>query len=242
MNKNKSKKKRIPKIGNKLIVIKNADKDSKNWQENWRTPKNRQPAHIPHPFRLLSLGIPGRGKTNMIKNVFLQHQSNSKPFKKLYVVCCDLDSQEYNDLEPTEVMIELPDPDEFDGEDKTMLIIDDYNHEKTSTDEKRKLSTLMRYVSTHKNVSVAVGYQNFFSCPGICRKTANIFMIYKPNSKLELTTIANRVGLNKDKLKNLFRTVCSGDYDNVTIDKTIGSPYPLRKNLYEVLDYNSDSD
>jgi hypothetical protein len=240
--KRKKKKKKIPKLPSKLVVIKNMDKDRGNWMENWKKPKHRNPGHIPHPFRLLSLGIPGRGKTNMIKNVFLQHQGSAKKFKKLYIVCCDLDSQEYLDLEPTEVMIDLPDPSEFDGSEKTMIVIDDYEHERTSTEEKRKLSTLMRFVSTHKNVSIAVGYQSFFDCPSICRKTANIFMIYKPTSKLELTTIANRVGVDKDKLKKLFKTKCAGDWDNVTVDRTIGSPYPLRKNIFEVLSDDSDSD
>jgi hypothetical protein len=238
----KKKKKKIPKLAAKLVVIKNADKDTGNWQESWKKPKNRNPGHIPHPFRLLGLGIPGRGKTNMIKNVFLQHQSSAKKFQKLFVVCCDLDSQEWLDCEPTEVMIDLPDPSEFDGSEKTMIVIDDYEHERTSTEEKRKLSTFMRYVSTHKNVSIAVGYQSFFDCPSICRKTANIFMVYKPTSKLELTTIANRIGLDKDKLKKLFKTKCTGDWDNITVDRTIGTPYPIRKNIFEVLSDDSDSD
>tara|TARA_R110000782_G_scaffold71722_1_gene143755 strand:+ start:249 stop:983 length:735 start_codon:yes stop_codon:yes gene_type:complete len=232
----KPRKRKIPKMPNKLIVIKNADKDTGNWMECWRKPKNRQPAHIIHPFRLLSLGIPGRGKSNCMKNIFLQHQSNNKPFKKLYIVCCDLDSKEWLDCEPTEVMVELPDPDFFDGEDKVALIIDDYEHERASADEKRRLSTLMRYTSTHRNLSIFVGYQSFFDCPNICRKTANVFLIYKPTSKLELTTIANRVGIDKDRLNELFKTKCSGDWDCVTIDKTIGTPYPLRKNIFEVLD------
>ena len=238
----KKKKKKIPKMPNKLVVIKNMDKDKGNWMESWRKPKDRKPAHIPHPFRLLSLGIPGRGKSNCMKNVFLQHQSSSKPFKKLYIVCCDLDSQEWLDCEPTEIMIELPDPDIFDGEDKCALIIDDYNHESNNKEEKRKLSNLMRYTSTHRNLSVFVGYQSFFDCPSICRKTANVFLIYQPTSKLELTTIANRVGIDKDKLKRLFRTECKGDWDCVAVDRTIGTPYPLRKNIFEVLKDDSDSD
>jgi hypothetical protein len=240
--KRKKKKKKIPKMPNKLVVIKNMDKDEGNWMESWRKPKNRKPAHIPHPFRLLALGVPGRGKTNILKNLLLQHQSRGKKFQKLFIVCCDDSSKEWLDCEPTEIMDELPDPSEFDGNDKIMLVIDDYEHERSNRDEKRKLSTLMRHVSTHKNVSVCVGYQSFFDCPSICRKTANVFLLYRPVSKLELTLIANRVGLHKDKLKELFKTKCSGDYDFVTVDRTIGSPYPLRKNLFEVLDEDSDSD
>jgi hypothetical protein len=239
--KRKKKKPRIPKMPNKIVIIKNADKDSGNWMETWDKPKNRNPAHIPHPFRLLALGRPGRGKTNVLKNILLRHQGSAKKFKKLYIVCCDLDSREWSDCEPTEVMTELPEPEEMDGVDKTLLIIDDYEHERASAEEKRKLSTLMRYTSTHKNMSVMVGYQSFFDCPSICRKTANIFLIYKPVSKLELTTISNRVGVDKKKMKTIFKTICSGNHDCLTVDKTIGTPYPLRKNVFEILD-DSDSD
>jgi hypothetical protein len=240
--KRKKRKKKIPKLGNNLVIIKNKDKDSGNWMESWSKPNNRNPGHIPHPFRLLALGRPGRGKTNCMKNILLQHQSSAKRFKNLYIVCCDSDSLEWVDCEPTEIMVDLPDPSEFDGVEKTMLVIDDYEHEKTSTDEKRKLSTLMRYVSTHKNLSIMVGYQSFFDCPSICRKTSNCYMIYKPVSKLELTTISNRVGVDKDKMREIFKTKCAGPHDHLFVDRTIGTPYPLRKNIFEVLSDDSDSD
>ena len=61
------KKKLIPGLPNKVVVIKNADKDVGNWSETWDYPKNRSPGHIPHSFRLLALGAPGRGKTNYMK-------------------------------------------------------------------------------------------------------------------------------------------------------------------------------
>jgi hypothetical protein len=185
--KRKKKKPKIPKMPNKIVIIKNADKDSGNWMETWDKPKNRNPAHRPHPFRLLALGRPGRGKTNMIKNVFLTHQGSSKKFKKLYIVCCDLDSREWSDCDPTEIMSELPCPSEFDGSEKTMIVLDDLELTKASTEEIRKLATLMRYTSTHRNVSIALGYQSFFDTPPMARKCANVFLIYKPVSKQELT-------------------------------------------------------
>ena len=41
--KRKKKKPRIPKMPNKIVIIKNADKDSGNWMETWDKPKNRNP-------------------------------------------------------------------------------------------------------------------------------------------------------------------------------------------------------
>ena len=63
----------VPKLGRKIVVIKNKDKDT-GWMEKWgNKPKNI--GRVPHPFRLLALGGVGRGKTNTMKNIFLQHQS-----------------------------------------------------------------------------------------------------------------------------------------------------------------------
>ena len=66
----KIKKKKIPKLPRKNIVIKNADKDT-GWMESWDQPRGRSPANIPHSYRLLALGGCGRGKSNVMKQIFL---------------------------------------------------------------------------------------------------------------------------------------------------------------------------
>jgi len=108
----------VPKMPkNKLIVIKNAEKDT-GWQESWKTPKSRSLANFPHPFRMIASGSVGRGKTNTIKNIFLSAQSGKKPFKKLYIVTCSLQCSEWDDCEPTQLTTTLPDPDIFTGKEK----------------------------------------------------------------------------------------------------------------------------
>ena len=59
---------------------------------------------------------------------------------------------------------------------------------------------------------------------------------------MEERQIENRCGLEKNTLKYLFKNVCNGIYDHVFIDKTIGTPYKLRKNIYEPITLNSDDD
>jgi hypothetical protein len=239
----KKKKKKIPKLPNRVVVIKNSEKDSGGWMESWSKPKKRSPGHIPHPFRLLALGGVGRGKSNMCKNVFLRHQSSGKKFQKLIIITCSEDSTEWDDCDPDDVLIEIPDLEIFDGAEKTCVILDDFETMKLSKSQLRKLSTLMRFVSSHRNVSCMLSYQSFFDTPPICRKVANCFMIYKPNSHQERDCIANRVGVNGDKMKLLFKEHITGTYDHLFVDKTIGTPYPLRKNIYEVIEKNvSDSD
>ena len=229
-------KKSRPKMPREVVVIKNVEKDVGNWMETYAKPKNRNIGCLPHPFRLCALGGVGRGKTNTLKNLFLIHQASSRPFKELYIVTCDVSSREFLDLEPTGIMDNMPDLDMFNPKLKTCILIDDFEFERISSSDKRKLSTLFRFVSSHRNVSIMCGYQSFFDTPSICRKCSNVFLIYKPNSSQELTCIANRVGLNGDELHNIFETVCNGVYDSLMVDLIPGTPARLRKNIYQVID------
>ena len=236
------KKKRVPALPNEVVVIKNADKDVGSWAETWKKPKRRSPGHLPHSFRLLALGAPGRGKTNYMKNIFLRHQSSSKKFQRLFVITCDLSSREWDDMEPDDIFDRMPDLSLFEEPTKTCVIIDDYEFERCGKEEMRKLTTLFRMISTHKSVSVMASYQSFFHTPTICRKTANCFILYRPTSDGELQTISNRVGIKYEDLKQLFRRYCDSYYDMIMIDMSKDTPYRIRKNIYEVIDYDSDSD
>lgn len=231
----------VPKMPkNKIVVIKNRDKDS-GWMEKWSSkPKNI--GKIPHPFRLLALGGVGRGKSNTMKNIFLQHQAGNRKFKKLYICCCDADSQEWVDCEPTGILTELPDADLFNPKEKTMLIIDDFEFTKSNKATQRKLSTLFRFVSSHRNLSIMCGYQSWFDCPNIARKCANCYLIYKPNGDLELSNIANRCGMAPDDMHYIFKHICNGTYDSLFVDKTIGTPAPLRKNVFQPIILEDSSD
>ena len=130
--KQKRKKKRVPKLPNEIVVIKNRDKDCGGWMETWDEPKNRSPGCLPHSFRLVCLGGCGRGKTNAMKQIFLQHQSTARKFKKLYIITCDSRSVEWLDCEPDEVMDEMPDPDMFDTGEKVMVVVDDFEFARIS--------------------------------------------------------------------------------------------------------------
>ena len=46
----KVKKKRVPSLPNRVVIIKNADKDVGNWSETWKKPIRRSPGHIPHSY------------------------------------------------------------------------------------------------------------------------------------------------------------------------------------------------
>ena len=237
------KKKRIPGLPkDKVVVIKNADKDVGNWMETWDVPKKRSPGHLIHSFRLLALGAPGRGKTNYMKQLFLRHQSSAKKFKKLYVITCDISTREWDDCQPTGIFDSVPEMDLFEDRQKTCVLFDDYEFSGCGKDEMRRLTTLFRMISSHFSVSVMASYQSFFHTPTICRKTANCFLLYRPTSDGELQTIANRVGIKYKDLKGMFRTYCKNFYDCLMIDMTKNTPYRIRHNIYNVIEYDSESD
>ena len=242
MAKKKKKMEKIPGLPEKCIIIKNADKDSGDWMESWNKPKNRSPGHIIHPMSILALGIPGRGKSNMLKQLFLKHQSSGKKFKKLYIITSSLQTKEWDDCEPDDILTELPTIDFFDGKEKTCLIIDDYTWTEASKEDLRRLSHIVCHVRSHMNVSVMLGFQSFFQTPKIARECCNVFMIYKNHSKSEMSQIASRVGLEIDDMKYIFKNICNKPYDHLMIDLTIGTPYRLRKNIYQHIVLNEDSD
>lgn len=229
-------------LPDEIVVLRNKDKDG--WGESWDYPKNRSLGLLPHPFRLLALGSVGRGKTNTIKNLFLKHQASAKPFQRLFIITCSENSQEWVDCDPDDILEQIPPLEIFtdDTSQKTCVIIDDYEFAASAKIQIKRLTTLFRYVSSHCNVSIFCSYQNFFSVPQIVRRCANSFLIYKPNSKLEITTLSNRVGINDRFLKNLFKKECSGPYDSVLVDLSINTPAKIRKNIYEPIEYDSDND
>jgi hypothetical protein len=229
------------KLPNEIVFIENADKDT-GWMEKWY--KGRPIGCIPHSFRALFLGGCGRGKSLQMKNLFLQHQMSDKPFKKLYIICPDAEeSREWDDCEPTEVFDYIPDLNMFDGSEKIMIIIDDYEFKRLDKENEKKLTTLFRFVSTHKNASLMASYQSFVDCPILLRKVANVFVVYKPTSKNELQIIANRVGVSYEVLRECFKNYANGYHDSIMVDMTKNTPAKLRKNIFDVIEYqSSDSD
>ena len=150
-------------------------------------------------------------------------------------------SHEWDDAEPNEIFDSIPDLSLFDdGKHKTCVILDDYEFKNANTEQQRRLATLFRMIATHKNCSIYASYQSYFDTPAICRKTTDAFLLYKPTSRTELSTIANRCGVDADFLRDQFRTNCNGHYDSVLIDRTKNSPARVRKNIYEPIDYNSE--
>ena len=225
------------KIPKKLIDIKNTDK---GFTEKWTPARSGDIANFPHPSRIALIGPPSTGKSFVCKHL-LMHQRPM--FKELYIIHGDADvTTEFNDLEPTMIMSTFPPVEFYDGKVKTLVIIDDVEYSDLSKDQIARLHKLFRYVSSHKNVSIYVTHQNFFSLPSLVRKLCTTFIIWKPRSSTELKLIANRIGLKPEMLTDIFKNQLSNYRDSLTVDFNIGTPCVFRKNIFEKLDIKSEYD
>ena len=221
------------KLKNEIIRLPNADKG--DWVEKWNMDTHGFDTLV-HPFKACLIGRPNSGKTTVMHNLFLRIQMSNKPFQTLLIIQPST-SKEHDILDPTITLFDIPEIESIVSEDngKTLIIIDDFDMSKLDTNQKRNLSMLFRYISSHHNISVMLSYQSFFDIPTIIRKTCNYFFIWKTNNVDELGTIAKRTGYNKKTFQSIFNKYIKDKHDFLVIDQQIDPEFELRKNLYEVI-------
>jgi hypothetical protein len=150
-------------------------------------------------------------------------------------------------MDLTDVFDEIPDLEFWETEQGTVplkraIILDDVEFTSSDKERKKRLAILFRYASTHKNLTVYFSHQSTFDCPAIVRKMSDVWVIWRPRSMLEMTTVENRVGLNKHTLKQLFDTVATGHRDSICIDLKENSPAKLRLNIFQKIQSDSSED
>jgi hypothetical protein len=220
------------KLKKKLVDIKNLDKGG--WVEKWTQHRTKDIANFPHPARICLCGPPSCGKSFYMKQMIL-HQRPM--FQELYIIHGDADcTKEFDDLDPTMMLREFPPIEFWDGEVKTLVIIDDVEFSNLSKEQSARLNKLLRYGSSHKNLTCFVSHQSFFDLPNLVRKLCNVFILWKPRSVMELKIIANRVGYTAKEIEYIFENICNKYRDSLCIDLTANSPAELRKNLWQVID------
>lgn len=235
--KQKRRKKPLPRAPNEIVPIKCADKVG---VEHWDD-KHKDIANFPAPMRMLLLGPPNKGKSTLIKNIIIHARPR---YKEVYLIHEDAEfSKEYDDLEPTEKLRDIPELEywEYDGPHvKRCVIIDDLEYTGANKDRLRRLAVLFRYASSHKGLSVILAHQSFFDVPIIAKKMSNVFVIYKPMARNELSMIENRVGMPQGMLEQLFDTLATNFNDSICVDKTKNTPAPLRLNIFQPIEINEN--
>jgi hypothetical protein len=223
------KKKKNVKLPKSLMYIKNKEK---GFHESW-TP-GRGMLNIVHPFRALFLGGVNSGKTNTIKNLVAHQQP---PFEKIYLLHVGGNfTSEYDEIE-VEILTEIPrvEDERFDGKEKSLIIVEDKSFDNLVRVEKKALNRLFGYMSTHRNISITLTSQNFMDVPTCVRRMSNLFVIWKVSDTDLLKTIGRRVGVSKECILSLSKKYYVHHRDSIWFDRTSGSPYPYRKNGFELI-------
>lgn len=224
--------KQLSRFPKEIIPLGNADKDG--WYEKWDV--GRDLLNVPHPVRICLFGKPHTGKTNYLKNVLIRA---FPPFERVVVIHCAKGStKEYDDLgKNVEMLSEIPEPLFWkDNKKKTMVICDDLDFKSANKDQRKNLSRLVGYCSSHHNLSVAVTQQDYAETPPIVRRCANFFVIWSSHDSGSMSHLARKAGMKSTDLRTIFETICNKHRDSLTIDLTEGSPAKFRKNGYEVLE------
>ena len=219
------KRKRLPDV---LLPLSNPDKD---FHERWS--KGRNMLDLPHPFRGVLLGPPNCGKSTTVKNILIRAHP---AFEAVTVIHCDPEhTKEYADLgDACVIRGDIPGPAEWSADVKQLVIIDDLEVKSLGKEQMRNLDRLFGYVSTHKNISVVLCSQDAFNVPPIVRRCSNLWVLWRGPDLDAMACVARKSGLTAKDLKRIFDSFTS-DKDSVWIDRTSGTPYPLRKNAFLVL-------
>ena len=236
----KRKKKKVYRPSKEIHAIKNQDKRG---HEAWDDTRIKNLANFPSPARILLLGPCGVGKSTVIKNLIMQ---KSPRFEEVYLIHEDAEfTKEYDDLEPTKKLSEVPPLEFWEYEGKHIrraVICDDLELTSAHKERLKNLAIMFRYASTHKGLTIYFAHQSFFDILGLIKKMANVFILWKPRAYSELSLIENRVGMKKNMLKEIFKTVATGHRDSITVDLTEKSPAKLRLNLFNKIEVHNSSD
>jgi hypothetical protein len=158
-------------------------------------------------------------------------------FQELYIIHGDSTvTREFDDLEATMLMDSFPPVEFYDSLVKTLVIIDDVEFSHLSRDQVARMNKLVRYVSSHKNVTVYVSHQSFVDLPILIRKLCNVFIIWKPRSLIELKLIANRIALHPEQMEDVFENHCNPYRDSLCVDLHFNTPAMFRKNVFTKID------
>jgi len=229
MPKKEQKRSRQERLPNRIIPISNPDKEG--WHEKWY--EGRGKLNIPHPSRILAMGPPNVGKTTCAKNIILRAHP---PYKKVIVIHPDPDySREWDDID-AEILPRIPEPEEWEGEEKTFVVVDDLEVKQLPKEQARALDRLFGYVSTHKNISVYLTSQNFSNIPPAVRRMSNFIILWKINDLDAMKIVSRKCGIKASELLDIFENLMSNYNDALWIDMTAFSPYKLRKNGFDVLE------
>jgi hypothetical protein len=194
------------------------------------------------PFRCVIVGSSGSGKTNVAVEI-LRRMNDT--FGKIWVVTKNKDEPIYNFLQSMippdfldirEGVENIPEFDEFDPELQHMVIFDDLVLEKN---QKKIEQYFIRGRKIARGISCLYLTQSFYKTPKVIRLNSSYIILKKLSSKRDLNLILSEVniGINKNKLFELYKYCIDGDFTNfLLIDCDAPQEKKFRKNFLEILE------
>jgi hypothetical protein len=233
----KIKKKKIPRAPREIVSIPNPDKKK---HETYK--KSHNPIRFPKPFKCCISGRPNSGKSLMALHIIMAHQEKKPKFDEIHIVhgCADTHTTEWDKICPTSTRQEIPSYEEFDPQKRTLLVFDDTDYTMLRNDELMRLSELVRFGSSHCNISCIFLTQVFFRIPKVIKDCCNVFIIYRPVDLDELATLGRRVGLKKEEITHIFNEFLPHWRDSLLINLVPNAPYKFGKNLFTPIQVASD--
>ena len=216
-----------------MIALENADKNFH--KESISGPSSR--GLLPwHPYRICLASPPNCGKTSCMMNLCAREDP---PFERIIVMHASDTTAEYDILEDFEMYAgEVPPISEFDGKQKTLLIIDDFPFVSLSKEKKMVLDRIFGFCSTHMNTSIMVACQDMFTIPPNIRRCCSFYCLWRSPDKASMRTISARIGHPIERI--LDETNCSF-HDFICVDMTGRYPHLLlRKNFFEPILIDED--
>lgn len=214
----------MPRRRAEFIVLQNPDKEE---HEAWD--EKRSLANFPRPWRAVACGPPSVGKSTLIANLIAHARP---PYERIIVASVDPDAAEWTAMCPgCEVVEGVPDFREIERGPQTLVILEDLPLGNLRGQEAENLDRLFGHGSSHRGISVIATAQDIFRLPVCVRRQANIFHLWSAPDVSSLQTVAERVGLKRGELLDLFRKFCARKHDFITLDLTDETPAPIRYNL-----------
>ena len=217
---------------------------------------NQKWQYIPdHPYRILTIGGAGSGKTNLLINSI----NEQNDIDKIYLYARDLTEPKYEYLikrREDAGIKHLNNPNAFiecsKRMDEVYENINDYNPIIIFDDMIADIMTNKIFKAIIKelfircrklNISLAFITQSYFSVPKDARLNTAHYFIMKINNRTEFKKIAtdHSADIDYQDFKIIYRECTKGPHNVLTIDTTLPASDPLkfRKNLFD--SYKNDN-
>ncbi len=193
---------------------------------------------------MIIAGNSGSGKTQTLLNLIYNMPDT---FENIYITTKNKDEPLYNYLEDklkddglkiTEGLENLPDLDQMDKEQNTLIILDDLVNEPAK--QQRPIADYF-IRARKKNCSLVYISQSFYQVPKLIRDNITYLIIKQVSSMKNLTMIAREcsLGIDKKMLKKIYDDATQSKPDFLLIDLEGDKEERFRKNFdssYEIED------